>query len=125
MRSVFYAFPLVGTTQDIAKDKDLLARTWLLDVMDLPRVGLPTKADGTLRRNGCHNVYVRPGLAVVHSDPVEARVIQLGELASGGFAGSEGQTAHLKDRFEEFWELARHFSRGARGLVIYPTDRIV
>ena len=57
-RSVFYAFPLVGNTRELAKSKSLLHDTWLLDLARLPALAAPTKRDGTPRRNGHHNAQV-------------------------------------------------------------------
>lgn len=119
MRSVFYAFPLVGTTADIARNPDLLAQTWLLDVADLPPLGPPTTLHGVLRKNRCHNIYVTPGRIEIHSDPVRAESIVFSELLSSGFAGADGLQHRFQDNFEQFREFASLLSPGARGLIAW------
>src|SRR5688500_3952199 len=47
-RSVYYVFPLVGNTKEIAANSDLIAQTRLLDVGTLPRIAAPTTRAGTL-----------------------------------------------------------------------------
>ena len=42
-RSVYYAFPLIGNTQELKVNSDLLSQTWLVDVSALASVGAPTK----------------------------------------------------------------------------------
>jgi hypothetical protein len=118
-RSVFYAFPLVGNTFELKKNPDLLSQTWLVDVAYLFAVGAPTKSDGTLRKNGCHNVYVTPGKAVFHSDPVDAEAIGFSSFLEDGFPGSDGINWAFEQSFDRFWEFARNLSAGARGMVLW------
>ncbi|MBF1802934.1 hypothetical protein [Alloalcanivorax profundimaris] len=118
-RSVFYAFPLVGNTLELKKNPDLLSHTWLVDVASLKSVGPPTKSDGSLRKNGCHNVYVTPGKAVFHSEPVEIGAISFSSLVEQRFSESDGINWVSNQRFEGFWEFAQRFSSGARGLVVW------
>ena len=118
-RSVFYAFPLVGNTLEVKKNPDLLSQTWLVDVASLSAVGSPTKSDGTLRKNGCHNVYVTPGKAVFHSKPVEATPIGFGKFLEEGLPGSDGINWAFEQSFARFWDFARNLSAGARGAVVW------
>lgn len=74
-RSVFYAFPLVGTTAELNRTTDLVANTWLLDVGQLPSFPPPMTRRGTLRKNGCHNIDVNVGRATIRSDPVSANLL--------------------------------------------------
>lgn len=118
-RSVFYAFPLVGSTSELKKDPDLLSQTWLVDVASLSLVGLPTKSDGTLRKNGCHNVYVSQTKAVFHSEPVRAEAISFDKFIEGGFHEADGINWEFEHSFERFWDFARNLSSGARGMVLW------
>lgn len=119
MRSVFYAFPLVGNTHELLGCRDLLDETWLLDVSGLPTLPEPTKKDGTPRRNGRHNAYVVPPDVTIRSNPVKARLISMREFVTNSFPGTDGVPYRGPDSFDRFWEMKRHFSRGARGLIVY------
>ena len=119
MRSVFYAFPLIGNTQELRRSTNLLNETWLLDVSDLPTLRAPTKKDGTFRRNRRHNAYVLPQSVTIRSDPVEAPLIPMGKFVTNSFPGMDGVTYTEPDSFVRFWDMTKHFSRGARGLIVY------
>ena len=119
MRSVFYVFPLVGNTHELRRCANLLHETWLLDVSGLPTLSAPTKKDGTFRRNRRHNAYVLPRSVTILSDPVEAPLIPMGQFATNSFPGMDGVTYTRLDSFDRFWEMTTHFSRGARGLIVY------
>ena len=119
MRSVFYAFPLVGNTQELRRFTDLLNGTWLLDVSGLPALSAPTKKDGALRRNRRHNAYVLPPSVTIRSDPVEAGLISLREFVASSFDGMDGVTHTEPSSLGRFLDMERHFSRGARGLIVY------
>ncbi|MDH1662809.1 hypothetical protein N5E02_15545 [Stenotrophomonas sp. GD03777] len=118
-RSVFYAFPLVGNTSELKKNPDLLSQTKLVDVASLSLVGLPTKSDGTLRKNGCHNVYVSPTKVVFHSEPVNVEAISFEKFMGSGFHGADGINWGFERSFERFWDFARNLSSGARGVVLW------
>ena len=118
MRSVFYAFPLVGNTQELRRCKNLLDETWLLDVSGLT-LPVPTKKDGTLRHNRRHNAYVFPPRVTIRSDPVEARLISMREFVTNSFRGTDGVPYREPDSFGTFWDMKRYFSRGSRGLIVY------
>ncbi|MBN8769516.1 MAG: hypothetical protein J0I01_16790 [Stenotrophomonas nitritireducens] len=119
VRSVFYAFPLVGNTAELKNNPNLLSQTWLVDVATLSSVASPTKRDGTPRKNGCHNVYVSPGKAVFHSKPVDADAIDFSSLLQQGFPGADGLNWQFERSFDRFWEFSKNFSSGARGLVLW------
>ena len=119
MRSVFYAFPLVGNTQELRRSTDLLNATWLLDVSDLPALSEPTKKDGALRRNRRHNAYVLPPSVNIRSDPIDAGLISMREFVANSFSGMDGVTHAEADSFGKFWDMKKHFSRGALGLIVY------
>lgn len=118
-RSVFYAFPLVGNTSELKANSDLLSQTWLVDVASLSKVGPPTKSDGSFRKNNCHNVYVTPGNAEFHSDPVAVKASNLRVLIEQDLRGINGINSAFGQKFEPFWEFAKDFSSGAHGLVLW------
>lgn len=71
-RSVFYVFPIFGTTAQLLRSPSVLHNTLLMDVANLPAIiPPPTKRDGTMRASGDHLVDVdqRARVATVHSDP--------------------------------------------------------
>jgi hypothetical protein len=51
--SIFYAFPLISDDVELQSRPQLLPKTWLLDVHQLPAIPSPPRKDGT------HNVEVR------------------------------------------------------------------
>lgn len=118
-RSVFYAFPLVGTTRELHTNPDLLAQTWLLDVSTIPPMPSPTTARGKPRYNHCHNVYVVPGRAEIRSDPERVEIISFRSLSNADFSGSDG---FIDDRWQNVaaeLSSADGFSLGAYGLILY------
>lgn len=129
-RSVFYAFPVIGTVSDLNAHSDVLANTWLCDVADCNAVGAPTKADGTPRKDGCHHVHVSQGkpplkagaigAAVWHSDPVTVPAIHASAFASQVATrdGGSGLLSVINDNnFADFWRLCESFHRKAFGIV--------
>ena len=118
-RSVFYALPLVGNTSEMKANPDMLSNTWLLDVAGLGKLGAPTKADGSPRRNGCHNLYARPGSVTIHSDVVKAPLLNASEFVSGGFQGADGFQWQFENNQSLFLEFCSVLGPGARGAFLY------
>lgn len=118
-RSIYYAFPLIGTTAELQADPDLLSQTWLVDVSKLVQVGCPTKSNGQPRRNNCHNVYVTPGHAIFRTKPVPVSANNFQAFVKEGFPGSDGINRSFDINFQSFWEFSQQLSRGARGLVLW------
>lgn len=123
---VFYAFPVIGTPAELSAHTNVLANTWLCDVADIPRLGAPTTAKGSLRQDGNHYVKVspgsaplnssKPGLATFHSDPVEVDVISGEKLVhvitrEGASSGLLEVITH--NHFRDFWDLCQQFHRKA------------
>ena len=106
-RSVFYAFPLVGTTHELSKDSNLLSQTWLLDVDSLPPLDPPRKRNGALRKKGIHYVDVVPRIAIIHSEPIEINLIPLIELIESDFPETDGIGNLFDQNFEDFWNFRR------------------
>lgn len=127
MRSVFYVFPLCGTTREAQRaGGDLLPTTWLLDVAALASLPPPTTSKGALRKNGKHYVDVSPGRAIIHSDPVKASLENAGDYFRKGMPGGDGLQHHLKrNPPKELFELTRHFSGVAAGAVVLPSPNPV
>ena len=113
MRSVFYAFPLIGNTQELRRSTNLLNETWLLDVSDLPTLRAPTKKDGTFRRNRRHNAYVLPQSVTIRSDPVEAPLIPMGKFVTNSFPGMDGVSYTEPDSFVRFWDMTPELCTGS------------
>src|ERR1043165_9455809 len=90
VRSVFYAFPLIGTTLELTTKRDLLSYTWLLDVRDVGTLPAPTGRNGRLRKNGAHYIHVFPGRAIICSEPVEVPLTQASTFVEEGFPGTDG-----------------------------------
>ena len=103
---------------ELSTHRNLLDVTWLLDISRIPALGAPTKANGMLRRNGRHNAYVVPGEVTIRSDPVKLPLIRMRDFVTNSFAETYGVTLG-DDEQSIFWELRAHFSRTARGLVVY------
>jgi hypothetical protein len=119
-RSVFYVFPLVGTTLELSKNPNILSSSWLLDVATLPSgIAVPTTTKGKPRKNGMHYVDVVPGSATIHSDPFKVGLLSADEFLSRGIPGSDGFQWQFEGNFGRFWEFRSLFSRNAVGLVAY------
>ena len=103
-RTVFYVFPLLGTTSDLRQGADLLPRSCALDVASLPRLVPPTTRSGTPRKSKMHYADVWSTRAIIRSEPHEVEVVPLVSLVQEGFPGSDGLAI---ERFPDFWEVAR------------------
>jgi hypothetical protein len=120
-RSVFYAFPGVGTTAELMKSPDLLSSSWLLDVDSLPRpMPAPTKADGTLRKSGAHYVDVGLGLGTIHSEPTHVRLISPRDALAQQMDGEPGVLPTFQGDFGRFWASRRMYTRNAAAMVLLP-----
>ena len=127
--SVFYAFPVLGTTTDLAAHNNVLANTWLCDVASLKTLAAPTTKKGPLRKDGCHYVNVSPGeaplapgkgLAVFHSEPMEVAATRGNEFASALLEEQyeRGLLSLLnRNNQNQFWTLCEIFHRKAFGVV--------
>ena len=122
-RSVFYVFPLVGTTLELAMNPGLLSVSWLLDASALPNpMPQPTTTAGILRRSKIHYVDVVPGRATIHSEPREVQLLRASSLVSEGFTDFDGVTGWVENSFEQFWEFRNLFTRNAVGVVVMDED---
>jgi hypothetical protein len=115
-RFVYYAFPDLGTTAELQKNRDLLSQTWLLDVAGIPSMSPPTTVKGRPRKSGCHSVYLSPPRAVICSKPTEVSVLHFVSLLED--LGDAGIGAENLGGFEVFWQLAKRFSKGAAAVVL-------
>lgn len=78
--TVFYVFPLIGTTSELLTKTDILKNTWLLDVSELPDLHVPTTSSGSQRKSSIHYIDVEPPTAVIRSKPVEVSLINMETL---------------------------------------------
>lgn len=83
----------------------------------LSLVGLPTRSDGTLRKNGCHNVHVSPTKVFFHTERVSVEAISFDKFIGSGFHGADGINWVFERSFERFWDFARNLSCGDREMV--------
>jgi hypothetical protein len=118
-RSVFYVFPLIGTTFELTTQPNLLSVSWLLDVAALPNpIPRPTKRGGGLRRSGIHYVDVTPGGATIHSNPFAVGLMSAQTLFAEGLPGADGVSAAFGRDFGAFWEKRQLFQRAAIGVAV-------
>ena len=126
-RSVFYVFPLIGTTLELSKSPDILKSSWLLDVTTLPSgIVISTTTGGSPRKNGMHYVDVVPNKATIHSDPFDVILTSSDDLYfdnkvldSGAKVILDGNLNEQFDgSFNRFWEFRKLFSRNAVGVVL-------
>lgn len=72
--SVYYVFPNIGTTHELAANRDLIAQSWLLDVQTLPRpFPVPTNTSGR------HHAFIDPPACDIRSEPVDAKLLNVRE----------------------------------------------
>lgn len=121
-RSVFYALPLVGTTQELIKvGGDIITNTWLLDVASLPNpFPLPTTNNKlkSLRKSGNHYMDVKPPNVIIHSDPVRSSVINLKQFVENGFVGADGANHLFEEKFDSFYRFARLLGSTGKAAII-------
>lgn len=81
--AAYYALPLVGTTAEFRPKGEVVGKTWLVDVHDLPRpIPKPTKLRGRgLRKSEIHYFDLRPGRCLMKSNPVDVPAISADALA--------------------------------------------
>lgn len=117
-RAIYIVLPLVGSTQELAANPDVVSQTWLLNPRDIPRLRRPTTRAGSLRRNGMHYADVTPPTVTIHSEPVEAKLLS----ASDNFARLIEAAPHIKEAFpqglEQFVDLRRLLPRKSAGVII-------
>ncbi len=117
-RSVFYVFPLVGTTYELRQcNWDILSNAWFLDVATIPPLAPPTTQWGTPRVNRAHYIDVIPPIAIIRSDPVNIKLINAMEFLSQGAPGVEGIQSLFK-RENDFEEFCRCFGKNTYGAVL-------
>lgn len=118
-RSIFYVFPMIGTTLELANNPDLISNTWLLDVTDLPEtISPPTIKAGTPRKNKLHYVDVTPSLARIHSDPFNVKLINTSVFAGEMLPSSIGLKEIVGDSFDRFYEIAHSVLKTSKAAAV-------
>jgi hypothetical protein len=102
-RRVFYVFPLIGSTRELASNSDFIGQSWLLDVAALPPIGPPVTLRGTLRKGGFHWVYVVPGRAEICSEPTIVKLLSAADLNRDEMKHGDFPQATRFEGFEDFW----------------------
>jgi len=120
-RSVFYAFPLIGNTHELANTSNFLAHTWLLDVANVIGIPAPTKINGALRKSGIHYADVVPGSVTLRSDPYEIPLLPLDEIVESQFEGAEGLQSALDD-LQFTSSLLQLVSKPSSGMILHPPN---
>ena len=125
-RAIYYAFPSIGTTREIAANSDLLEQTGMLDVGDLPDpIPEPTRMDGKgLRKSGLHYVNVKSGVARICSDEFKVKVRKATSVFHGiSTSLHQGEAVNIQyglgiDGWQEFDSIRKNFTRNALGAII-------
>lgn len=118
-RSVFYVFPMTGTTSELTNNPDLMTNTWLLDVSLLPAtIPPPSTKKGTARKNRIHYVDVIPPTARIHSEPFDVKLLSTSVFGGELLRTADGLNPILGDNFDRFYEFTRYLLRTSKGAVI-------
>lgn len=117
-RAIYFVLPLIGTTQELAANPDLIPQTWLLNPLDIPNVRRPTTRAGTARRSGTHYADVTPPTVTIRSEPVEAKL----HSASDHFDRVIEAAPHIREAFpeglEQFLSFRQLLPRKSAGVII-------
>ena len=73
--SVFYVFPNLGTTEELAQNRDLVAQSFMLHVASLP-IPFPAPTNNAQ----VHNAYLDPPECEIRSEPHAATVLTYNEF---------------------------------------------
>jgi hypothetical protein len=114
-RGVYYVFPSFGNTREFSRDPSVVRNSQVADLADFPiHIPIPTKRDGTPRKDGSHYVDVTPGLAEFHSDPFNVDLIDGAKLErfperlwSISDPGNVGISTDNFNTADAFWEAVR------------------
>lgn len=118
-RLVYYAFPLVGTTAELAIHPNIVPHTWLMDVSQLPRpFPQPTKRDGSQRKSRIHYADVTPGRVRIHSDPIDVGAMSPSSIAQSQ-VGVETDSPSFNE-YETFDAVASQMGRFSSACIVPP-----
>jgi hypothetical protein len=123
-RSVFYVFPLIGTTRELKKyNGNIASNSWALDVSSLPNpFPPPYTRSGRTRRNGIHYIDVKPPNAIIHSEPVEKHMLKLSDFIAEGAPDAEGIYDMFQGDFNNFYDFTRMLGRHAVAALLLPNN---
>jgi len=74
--SIYYVFPRIEDSTELAVNPDLISQCNVVDIRTLPDpFPPPTNVDGSMRKNFSHNVELdlQTGIITFYSEPVEAK----------------------------------------------------
>lgn len=111
-RSIFYCLPDVGETSDVATDRCVVCRTYLLDVASIPtNLSLPA------RKSGNHYFDLDKGkkFITIRSDPVKVETVTFRDVFMAEVEYGAPITA---ENVEDFVELSSFFAGSAVGLLV-------
>lgn len=106
-RLIYYVLPEVTQTHELNSGSPwVLATTWLLDVSDIPSLGVPS------RKSQNHNLTLDPksGIVEIASDPVEVQATNAAEIVERFSWSSLGGKY---DGFDHLWKYAKLLGKGA------------
>lgn len=119
--AVFYVLPMVGTDADLAAANfDLVPNLRFLDVHELPAgMPSPTTTAGAPRANRLHYVDLDASATsvTIHSDPIDAPVLRLDQVAGRLAEVDRGQPPQDRSRIADDVGVARSFLRAGRNRV--------
>jgi hypothetical protein len=125
-RRVFYVLPDVGTVPEIATSAwDILSRSWLLDVADIPNpLERPITRSGSIRRSNTHYLDLTtargPAHVTIHSEPAHAPLarpsVVFGEDIPAAVAAAPRND--VDPIFANFWSIRALLTRAAVGVVV-------
>jgi len=119
---VFYVFPTLGNTVDLATAKfDLIPNLRFLDVSVLPSsIVAPTTAAGSLRKNQMHYFKLNDDTLTVtiHSEPMEAGLLTADGLGSD-IRGAVSQRARRDSSVESAERTRRYLGASRNRVAVY------
>jgi hypothetical protein len=105
-QSVYYVFPNLGTTKELALNKNLIAQSWLLDVAAIP-CPFPTPTNQTKT----HHAFIDPPACDIRSEPVDAKLMSARQFAQ--------QIQSLRENSRAMIDWLRHREFSFRGMRAY------
>lgn len=123
---VFYVFPTVGNTADLAAAKfNLIPNLRFLDVSVLPSsIATPTTSEGTPRKNGMHYFKMSADTrsVTIHSEPMEAGLLTADGIGAD-IRGAASQRFRRGSQIEAAERTRRYLGASRNRVALYLPDR--